>query len=247
MIRYLLFSFLIMGCSARYTILPDSTEADIHCFEHKSTNVFLLKGESSNVLIDAGFEASQKALIRFLNAQGLHPEDIDVLILTHAHADHAGNAAMFQSAGVTVIGGARDLTDFNTGRNGKACPTSGTAWLGQCVIDKTFDPLTPDTLLDPGDTLRLDQPELEIFPLEGHTPGSLVVRHADRLFVGDLIRGCMSNSDQPCRHYFMCDLKDNNADIRSLLSMPGISTWYPGHFGPLSVEAVRSWVDKKGQ
>lgn len=218
----------------------------MYCFEHKGTNVFLLKGETSNVLIDAGFEASQKALIRFLNAQGLQPKDIDVLILTHAHADHAGNARLFQSVGVTVVGGALDLSAFSSGRNGKACPTSGTAWLGQYMVDQSFDPLVPDILLGLEDTLRLEKSELEIFPLEGHTPGSLVVRHADRLFVGDLIRGCMSNSDQPCRHYFMCDLKDNDADIRSLLLMPGISTWYPGHFGPLSVEAVHSWIDKKG-
>jgi glyoxylase-like metal-dependent hydrolase (beta-lactamase superfamily II) len=66
-------------------------------------NLLLVKAGGKNILIDAGIgdtlsEKQKKifgiqresALEKELSAQGLSPSDIDMVILTHLHADHAG-------------------------------------------------------------------------------------------------------------------------------------------------------------
>lgn len=72
---------------------------------------FLLQDGETNVLIDNGINeryiidgkawggipcwASSKDLLDSLAAEGLKPEDIDLILYTHLHNDHAGNANLF--------------------------------------------------------------------------------------------------------------------------------------------------------
>lgn len=72
---------------------------------------FLLQDEEQNILIDNGInsnfiidgkawagcpaEAGEKDLLESLAKQGLKPEDIDLVLYTHLHNDHAGNAHLF--------------------------------------------------------------------------------------------------------------------------------------------------------
>jgi len=54
-------------------------------------------------LIDTGTPGAAKTLITALEASDLRPEDIGRIVLTHAHSDHAGNAAQLaQRSGAEV-------------------------------------------------------------------------------------------------------------------------------------------------
>lgn len=54
-------------------------------------------------LIDTGTPGAAKTLITALETSDLRPEDIGRIVLTHAHADHAGNAAQLaQLSGAEV-------------------------------------------------------------------------------------------------------------------------------------------------
>ena len=68
-------------------------------FGMKTVNSFLFKGEE-NVLIDSGEHtpAAWDALLAALGEEGLHIEDIDRVIITHAHVDHIGMAARVAEA-----------------------------------------------------------------------------------------------------------------------------------------------------
>ena len=51
-------------------------------------NAVLISSERTNVLIDAGLSA--KEILRRLAAVGVDPGDLDAILITHEHSDHAG-------------------------------------------------------------------------------------------------------------------------------------------------------------
>lgn len=59
----------------------------------------LLQGNGHNVLIDTGWPGAREELVRRVFPEhGLTPKDIDTVLLTHLHWDHAGNAELFRNA-----------------------------------------------------------------------------------------------------------------------------------------------------
>ncbi|KRA76587.1 MBL fold metallo-hydrolase [Lysobacter sp. Root667] len=53
---------------------------------------YLIVEQGRGAFVDCGTQHSVPALLAALAAQGLAPEDVDWLILTHVHLDHAGGA-----------------------------------------------------------------------------------------------------------------------------------------------------------
>ncbi|MFA6092310.1 MAG: MBL fold metallo-hydrolase [Elusimicrobiota bacterium] len=54
------------------------------------TNVYLIEGPADLTLVDAGPEAGVPALLADLQSNGFRPKDIQRVMITHAHAGHAG-------------------------------------------------------------------------------------------------------------------------------------------------------------
>jgi phosphoribosyl 1,2-cyclic phosphodiesterase len=59
-------------------------------------NALLVESESTRVLVDCGFTATEVAR-RIATVGAGEPEDIDGLILTHCHGDHSGGAPVFSA------------------------------------------------------------------------------------------------------------------------------------------------------
>lgn len=55
-------------------------------------NTVLLRGERT-IVVDPGLPLQNEPLVRALEWRGLSPADIDLVVLTHAHLDHAGACA----------------------------------------------------------------------------------------------------------------------------------------------------------
>ena len=55
-------------------------------------NFYVIEGSGKLVLVDAGTPADWKLLLRHLATLGRRIDDIDSVLLTHAHADHTGFA-----------------------------------------------------------------------------------------------------------------------------------------------------------
>jgi len=58
-----------------------------------SPTTTLIKDKDLNILVDPG--ANEKKLVESLKKEGLKPEDIDVVFLTHYHLDHTLNIRLF--------------------------------------------------------------------------------------------------------------------------------------------------------
>ena len=203
-------------------------------------NAHLVRQGENAFLIDTGLRENAAALADDIAREGVDPRSLRAIVLTHGHADHAGGAHYFQEHfGVRVIAGSGDEAMLARGANDRLCPTGDSSRLAQDQAAE-YDPTQADTLVQ--DTLDLAPIvgiDAQVTRLAGHTEGSLVVTAGDAVFVGDLFRGSVFGSDAD-RHFYMCDVPDNDADIRTLVDQiaPHATTFFVGHFGPIARDRV---------
>ena len=142
-----------------------------------------------NAVIDPGPGASIPGLINSIQAAGLQPEQIDYVILTHIHMDHAGGASTalktFRNAKVIVHGrGVRHLVDPS------ALYRSSLETLGELVIKYgKIDPVPPDRIIaaEEGMVIDLGGASLQLVMTPGHAAHHLSVYEMKQrvLFSGD--------------------------------------------------------------
>lgn len=62
-----------------------------------SSTVTLIKS-NKNIIVDTGSFWDEKKIIDALSKEGLKPEEIDIVVLTHLHIDHTRNTNIFSNA-----------------------------------------------------------------------------------------------------------------------------------------------------
>lgn len=148
--------------------------------------------------------------------------ELDKILITHAHLDHAGGTAeLARSAGVPIIGPHKD-DQFWIDLLPEQCRQFG--------FDG--DAFTPDQWLNGGETIELGQLRFDVVHCPGHTPGHVVFVEASQKFavVGDvLFNGSIGRSDFP---------RGNQNDLiksirHSLFPLGDDIQFIPGH-GPMS-------------
>lgn len=203
-------------------------------------------------MFDGGYASKAEHIQRALDRRDLAWTDIDAVLVSHGHADHTGGVQWIaQQSGAPVVVGQGDADLVATGTNGEVCPTS---WLARRREKKdvglTYEPLEPDVFVPVNSGVPLSDllsdPRLpgEVVAEAGHTEGSLIYVVGGVAFVGDLFRGSILGH-KATRHFYMCDLDDNAEDVRTLLQAdaPNAQVFFPGHFGPVSRDAVKAMLD----
>jgi glyoxylase-like metal-dependent hydrolase (beta-lactamase superfamily II) len=150
--------------------------------------------------------------------------ELDCILITHAHLDHAGAAQpLAQRHDVPIIGPHRDDA-FLAGAMQQQAQMFGGSWPVQ--------DFSPDRWLEHGDEVTVGELRFEVRHCPGHTPGHVVFYCAEEkiVFVGDvLFKGSIGRSDFP--------RGDHAALLRSineqLLTLPDDVVIVPGH-GPTS-------------
>ena len=211
-------------------------------------NIYLLKANDKYIMIDSGNPNKGEKIVSEIKNLGISPFDVDYLILTHAHPDHAGNASYFQKTfGTKILAGKGDLKIINeNGRDSLLCPTGMLGKIIRGTIAKEkYDSFSPDYTIDKPFDLQELGIDGKIIPMSGHTPGSLVFKTGNSVFVGDIIRGKTLNKKKPTRHIFVCDFDKNLGNIKRIAGLEGIEYWFPGHGGPLKQKDIQKFIGKE--
>lgn len=220
-------------------------ELEVLTFRRLHANTFVVRdGAGHAVLIDSGYPEEAEALDAELREAGIDPSKLGAVVVTHAHTDHAGGALHFREKyGVKLVAGAGDEAQLARGVHDPLCPVGFVAERRLAEDQsRTFTGWKADLAVTPGEPLPLQGlaglPG-RVLAVPGHTPGSVLVQIPGAVLVGDLLRGSIPGSGAT-RHFYMCDLEANRRDVRSLLleTAPDATRVFPGHFGPLSREAV---------
>lgn len=144
------------------------------------SNIYLIVCEIIAV-VDAGTGMNFEAVKRNLGRLDLKPSDIDLLINTHCHFDHAGGDPDFVRAGCEV---AIHELEADLLRNGDQIITLSGSFFGSKVkpIDVTEE-------LKEGDWIDLGGAKLLVLHTPGHTAGSISLYEPTEgiLFTGDTI------------------------------------------------------------
>ena len=192
---------------------------------------WIFRNAEQTIVIDTGF-SPQAAIARrrqpvvapadALARLGIDPLDVKLLVLTHAHYDHAGNLGLFPNARIVM---SRREFEFWNSDMGKRPQYLHHADPLDLDFIQTLHREGRITLLDaPRNTLI---PGIELHELGGHTPGQLAV-------VVEMPQGPVILASDAIHYYEELDQDRPFAVLDSLADM------YRGY------EQIREWMQRPG-
>lgn len=246
-----LFLLPALGCAtATHHHRPTESGLEVHTLTLDHSNAHLVVTADGAFLVDSATPSRVDDLVEAIRDAGVEPAELRAVILTHGHADHAGGAkALHERFGVPIVAGVGDRAMLAAGANEPLCPTD---WIARKRLETDQNLRFESTVADrwiaaPTSLARLTGVRGRVLPMAGHTEGSLLVVAGEVAFVGDLFRGSIVGGTA-ATHFYICDLDDNLEDLRTLLEVaPDATTFFTGHFGPVSRAEVEALIIERGR
>lgn len=210
--------------------------SEIHRIKCGNGNCYIVENGTNSILVDTGKREFVNRVIE--QCKDYH---VKLIILTHAHFDHAENAAQIsETLGIPIGMNEQDCDLIQSNLNQ---PMYATTILGKFVLSasmndfsmRTIPKFKPKVLLHDGDSLHDYGIDAQIIALPGHTIGSIGIDvDKKHLLIGDALMNMF---------YPTVSMLYNNR-VQMLESARKISdigdrTIYFGHGKPL---ANRQWA-----
>jgi len=129
-------------------------------------NIYLLESSKGLTLIDPGPDSTTDSVIEQIKSLGFDPGDVQNILLSHCHVDHAQSAAFWQENGAEIFIHDGDRNAILTGNEVTAW------WLINEEKARFFPPVKEVTSFFDGDRLKFGEHEIYVCFTPGHTPGS---------------------------------------------------------------------------
>ena len=224
----------------------------------EKASAFLIYSPGEAILVDSGNSGSGKKILDTLKRAGIEPGMLKLLILTHAHFDHAGSAGKLKELTGCKIMVHRSEAEllkvgFTTIPNGTRWKAKFLVVLGRLFARRIgkYPGTEPDLLVEDSYDLQEFGFAGRVIHTPGHTYGSMVVlmEHGE-LFAGDTLFGVEG------KQHFPPFAEDLPALVRSweqIRALP-VKTIYPAHGRYFSIDsflaeydqAIKKYSKKKG-
>jgi hydroxyacylglutathione hydrolase len=190
------------------------------------TNAFLVSDDATReaIVVDAPMDVAGR-IVDAAKTAGLR---ITLIVITHTHWDHIGDAAALKDLTGAPLA-AHELAVDNLAHPGSATTD----------LPFTIPPVTPDRLLADGDEVRLGDHVFRVMHLPGHEPAHIALfGEADRVFLGGdvLFPNGHGRVDIPG-----ADQETMNRSLARLVDLPPDTVVYPGHGRTTTIGAER-WL-----
>lgn len=220
-----------------------------HYYWYNRANLWLIKGETQDVLIDTGLGVSSlRQHIASLLDKPL------LAIASHVHFDHAGGMYEFDHRAIH----AAEAEALRTGDDYEALCSPEQGWVHADHFDQlphanftveqyTLTAAEPTQILQEGDVLDLGDRALEVLHLPGHSPGCIALydRRSQALFSGDVIYDGELLDELHCSH-----IPTYIATYERLQQLP-VAAVYPGHYQMFGRERyhqiMQEYLDRRRQ
>jgi glyoxylase-like metal-dependent hydrolase (beta-lactamase superfamily II) len=230
----------------------------VHRLEDVYTNWYLLNEGGRLTVLDAGLPADWPQFVSALARLGHSPADVDAVLITHHHRDHAGNAERLRSSGARVLSHPADAPYLRGERNLSNRGMARYLWrpwylaymlryvakgITRTPAIAALDQLADGEVVDvPGSPRVVHAP--------GHTAGSCALFVEDRslLFTGDALvtldvaRGPRARKGPQVVRGPHTEDADLAVESLAALAATDARTVLPGHGEPWP-DGVRSAVD----
>lgn len=192
-------------------------------------HIYLLDGGREKVLIDAGMGRKTEAVLDIVRSHGFSPSQVSLILVTHAHADHAGGAkALSEATGATVAASPYEADLVEHGAEEELGLLQAKK-MGVFPEDYQFPHCKVGLRLEDNQELEVGDLRVKVLLTPGHTPGSVCfyveLPEGPAIFTGDTIfyEGVpgLLNIDQS-------DPKELRRSIKRLAELP-VEGFYPAH------------------
>jgi glyoxylase-like metal-dependent hydrolase (beta-lactamase superfamily II) len=200
-----------------------------------NVNCYLLKTDTGYYLVDTGIKKRRAQIEKELLDAGCQPGDMKLIIITHGHTDHVGNAAYLrESYGAKIAMHKDDVRMVESGDmfiDSRGVLISLIGSLMRILGFSDYERFTPDVILEDGQSLREYGLDADVIHTPGHSRGSISIHVAGGdLFCGDVY----SNTKEPERTTLIEDQEALDVSVERLIALV-VSNVYPGHGEPFSM------------
>ena len=212
-------------------------------------NPVLIANDENSILVDTGRKGFGKKIIQQIEKAGLKPSDIKLIILTHTHFDHAGNARFLkEKTGAKILVHKNEAECLEKGYTviprGTMPFSKRLSWIGRNIVPfiGKYPSVKPDIIVEKAFDLSPWKLGASIIYTPGHTHGSVSVVLNDILLAGDMF------FNRGLKGVFPPFADDPELLLKSWEKVfeLGIKTIYPGHGARISVnKAMETYKIKK--
>lgn len=208
----------------------------VHLVHTKVGQALIVAGPPLTI-IDTGRPGSIPRIARALRRLGKRVEDIEQIVITHAHHDHIGSAAalrersgarvMIHHGDAAVARGDRDF--YALGKSGAAAAITS-PWRERLQAWARFPHVQIDAILDDASVV---EPGLEVVATPGHSPGhiSVLLPEIELLHVGDALWNVIRTGVAP--QMFNLDTAAAMRSVQRLATLDGYRRATFGHGPPI--------------